>query len=205
MINVPDLLMMHYHCTEAALYEIGLYDIPSHPGYGDYPLQRLETLYSCLESVMALLEQFFSIPTEAYLQIPIAPWLQLAIALIFLRRFSFLESKDWDLEYIRNKINLPGVLDRIIEKLYLARNSNIQSGSAGHKDLLSDAASRLSQTKERISEALRAEEERSTSQMQDQALDDVWNRSYDPAIGDTFLNIDENFWQGLLQDWKFGY
>lgn len=194
--------MMHYHCTEAALYEIGIYDIPSPPGYGDHPFQRLETLYSCLESTMALLEQFFSIPTEVYIHLPISTWLHLCNALVLLRRHSFIDSNDWDLKHIRNKIGLPGVLDRIIENLYLARESNIQTGPAEHKDFLSAGISRLKKAKGILLEVLRADEEKNTSQMQDQPLDDVWTKSYDPALGDPFLSIDENFWHGLLQDWQ---
>ncbi|KAL2011635.1 hypothetical protein VTN00DRAFT_4353 [Thermoascus crustaceus] len=202
-IEQKHYLMMHYHCTEAALYEIGLYDVSSSPGYGDHPLQLLETLYSCLESTMALLEQFFSIPTEVYLHLPVATWLHLCNALVLLRRHSFLERNGWDLKHIRNRINLPSVLTRIIEKLYLARDSNIQSRPAEHKDFLSAGILRLKKAREVLLEVLRAEEEKNTSQMQDQPLDDVWIRSYDPTGGDPFLNIDENFWQGLLQDWQF--
>lgn len=172
------------------------YDIPQNP-CESYSSERLNTLYSCLESSLALMEQALSIPPETYLYMPIVAWLHIARAIIFARRLCFLENSGWDLNYVRNRINFPEIVDRLIQKSELVRSSVIQPGVGENRDLLLISISKLRAVKEGYVRAIASEEEKVGSPRQNPSPSNISAAGYDFDMGDGFLGIYDSFWQGL--------
>lgn len=188
-----------------SLYEIVFYDVPLQSSFGSYSFERLNTLYSCLESSLALIEQFLSIPPDIYFYMPIVIWLHIARAIIFTRRLCFLENSEWDLNYVRNRVNLPAILDRMIEKSELVRSSMRQPEFGEHRDLLLVSISKLKMVKEGYLRAIASEEQDvgPLGQNLDQDLSsNVPAGDYDFDMSDGFLGIYDSFWQGFPGGWN---
>lgn len=202
---------MHFHSAEMFLHEFAIYDTPSGPGVlsDDDVFQRVESLYACLEAAAALMDAFFTIRPEEYVHLSMTPWLQVGHAMIFIRKLCFLDVPGWDLKHVRSKLDVPGILDRIIknasEARQAARKSGIgQDGNYVHyrHDLMVELSKRLGQVKQNFNEAIRAEERQVQVQLtqpsqpsQPSLLGEMWT-------GETLLNMDEDFWEGFWQEWQ---
>ncbi|KUJ08916.1 uncharacterized protein LY89DRAFT_329411 [Mollisia scopiformis] len=87
--------------------------------------QRLEHLYTSLNTVKAALDNFFAIPLSCYLRLSFPFFAQLSQSLVGLYRLSTLDDPAWDLTFVRSTVDLLDVLDRIISNL---EQANIDSG-----------------------------------------------------------------------------
>ncbi|KAJ9402483.1 transcriptional regulator family: Fungal Specific TF [Paecilomyces variotii] len=196
------ILNIHYHDTEMSLYEIVFYDIPPQTSYGSYSFERLNTLYACLESSLALIEQFLSIPPAIYVYVPIVIWLHIARAIIFTRRLCFLENSEWDLNYVRSRVNLPTILDKMIQKSELARSSMLQPELGEHRDLLLVSITKLRMVKEGYLRAIASEQETVGSLGHNISSSSVPAGYYDFDMSEGFLGIYDSFWQGFPEGWN---
>ncbi|KKA16886.1 hypothetical protein T310_9500 [Rasamsonia emersonii CBS 393.64] len=203
-----NLLLMHYHSAEMFLHEFAIYDTPSRSGVlsDNDPFQRVESLYACLEAAAALVEAFFTIQPEEYIHLSMTPWLQVGHMMIIIRKLLFLDVPGWDLKYVRSKLDVPGMLDRIIknasEARQAAKKSGIgQDGNYVHyrHDLLAELSKKMGALKQNFNEAIRAEEQMQHRQLSQPAQPSILGEMW---TGETLLSMDEDFWEGFWQEWQ---
>lgn len=80
-------------------------------------LQRLESLYICLNTVKSALDNFFTLPSSAYLGLSFPFFAQFAQYIVILLRLSTFEHPAWDTGFVRSTVDVLVVLDQIISNL----------------------------------------------------------------------------------------
>lgn len=92
--------------------------------------RRLESLYACLNTVKAGLDNFFQIPSSAYVALPFTFFTPLARYIVVLYKLSTLKDPTWDTGLVRATVDLLQVVDRVI--------SNYQHASVTSSDGCAD-------------------------------------------------------------------
>jgi hypothetical protein len=88
-------LKMQYLTSEVLIQEISLSAVQEN---GSEPIRNyMDGLYRCVESVKALLAEFYNWPTNTYLTLPFSVFGQFAHAFICLVRLASLENEGWDM------------------------------------------------------------------------------------------------------------
>ncbi|KAK9233890.1 hypothetical protein V1525DRAFT_414898 [Lipomyces kononenkoae] len=119
--SVPDpILLLHYYAVELSLYEIALEDDFPAKRYGDYPLTRLNILYSCLTVTKAFFDTFFLVPTRQYFNLPHSVHLAFSHALGILSKLLVFTGENWDQEYVRSIIDFPVVTNTLVSRIQKA-------------------------------------------------------------------------------------
>lgn len=96
---------MQYHTAQLHAYELCLSDLPEEMGRSTSVTARLDNLFLCHQALTEILEAYFSIPAEEYLNLPFSVFGQFAHAFIVLAKLATLEVPGWDVN------SLPGKLD----------------------------------------------------------------------------------------------
>ncbi|CEO58808.1 hypothetical protein PMG11_03510 [Penicillium brasilianum] len=97
--------------TELSIFGLVL-SRKSPPGF-----QRLEYLYSCLETVKSATENFLTIPISDYPGISFPVFTQLVRYIIVLYKLSTLNDPAWDLNLVRGSIDVIQVIDQVIRNI----------------------------------------------------------------------------------------
>lgn len=97
--------------TELSIFGLVL-SRKSPPGF-----QRLEYLYSCLETVKSATENFLTIPISDYPGISFPVFTQLVRYIIVLYKLSTLNDPVWDLNLVRGSIDVIQVIDQVIRNI----------------------------------------------------------------------------------------
>lgn len=105
-----DVVQAHSHSTEVLIHSMGLFK-PTIP-----EAQRVDSLYSCLRSVRAWYDIWFSVPLSELPSLPFAMFIQLSQTQVALYRLTTTEDPAWDKEVLRNTADLLVILDRTIER-----------------------------------------------------------------------------------------
>lgn len=82
--------------------------------------QRLEYLYTCLETVKSATENFLTIPISDYTGISFPVFTQLVRYIIVLYKLSTLNDPVWDLSLVRTNIDVIQVIDQVIRNIQQA-------------------------------------------------------------------------------------
>ncbi|PTU21624.1 hypothetical protein P175DRAFT_0193252 [Aspergillus ochraceoroseus IBT 24754] len=114
------IVPIHYCTVELSLYKIALDDDFPTDRYDDYPLIRLNILYSCLTTLKAFFEMFNSIPSGIYLKLPYPIYASYTNALDILSRILLFPGETWDHEYARSVIDFPAATGIITGKVKTA-------------------------------------------------------------------------------------
>ncbi|KAJ5246134.1 hypothetical protein N7468_001117 [Penicillium chermesinum] len=102
-------IILHLNSAELIIHETAMQapSIPNSP-----QLNRLESLYTCLQADKAWMDCWLSIPPATYQGIPFNIFFQFSRALVSLYKLSTLDDPAWDKQMVRNTINVLDVLDR---------------------------------------------------------------------------------------------
>ncbi|KAF5664221.1 major facilitator superfamily transporter [Fusarium circinatum] len=109
--NMPitPVLQAHSLATEIQINSVGLFmqNIPVK--------QRIESMYSCLQTIRSWYDVFFGIPPEHVPGTPFAIYIQLSQVQVALYRLTTSEDPAWDKELVRNTADLLILLDQVVE------------------------------------------------------------------------------------------
>ena len=76
-------------------------------------LQRLESLYACLNATKAWFDVFFSIPIAEYVGFPLTIWSQFTHSLLAIYQLMSLEDPGWDKRLVRNTVDLLQMVEQL--------------------------------------------------------------------------------------------
>ncbi|KAJ5166801.1 phosphoketolase 1 [Penicillium canariense] len=111
--------------TELSIFGLVL-SRKSPPGF-----QRLEYLYTCLNTVKSALENFFTVPISDYPGISFPVFTQLVRYIIVLYKLSTLNDSVWDLNLVRSSIDVIQVIDQVINNIKLAMSEMGEECASG--------------------------------------------------------------------------
>jgi hypothetical protein len=184
-------LLMHYHSVEIRLYEIGLSEPPHNTNNPSF--RRLDILYACLLSTKSFLEAYFMIPSTSYRNLSFVTWVLLSNTLAILCRLLLVDVEGWDLAHARELVDLPGILQRLIEKFTEAKEiADTTRTIEEEKDIFYQYAQMMLWVKSNYESRL------SIKSMESQQSGDL---TADEAMMGDFLNIDDAFWQDFVGGW----
>jgi hypothetical protein len=112
---LAEVVLAHIYSTELTINEIALSKAPIISNSSDF--QRLESLYTCLNSAKSWFDVFFTIPPSAYIGFSFSVLSQLVHCLVALYRLSTLDDPAWDKDIIRNTVNLLLILDQVANNI----------------------------------------------------------------------------------------
>ena len=113
--NLAEVVLAHLYSTELTVNEIALSQVPITSDHSD--LQRVDSLYACVESVKSWFETFFTIPPNAYIGFPFSIFSQLVRCLVTLYRLSTLDDPAWDKSGVQKTADLLVILDQVINNM----------------------------------------------------------------------------------------
>ena len=96
--------------------------------------QRLEWLYSCLNTVKSALDNFFKIPLSEYPGIPFPFFTRLARYIVVLYKLSTLNDPNWDTSLVRSTVDVLQVMDQLISNIQDARAADGENSAEGLLD-----------------------------------------------------------------------
>lgn len=105
--------IMHYLNAEISLYESAI-PKPFSTDYGACSLQQLDMLHGCLIACQQFFEAFFSMSQEYLVTLSFVNFGRLSFGIVTLFKLSLLDAPGWDLENVRQTVDMGVVLDRII-------------------------------------------------------------------------------------------
>jgi len=94
--------------------------------------ERLECLWRSVSAIKSWLDVFFTLSPSACVGFSFLFWAQLSRCLVILYRLSTYADPAWDLQAVRNTVDLLLVLDRMADKLELASS---EAGERSNDDL----------------------------------------------------------------------
>ncbi|KAF7916578.1 uncharacterized protein EAE98_010587 [Botrytis deweyae] len=104
--------LMHLYNTELTIHEVALSKEP----HADMPdSQRLESLCICFQSVKSWFELYFSTPCRDHTSFSFPIYTHMAHCMVALYRLSVFEDPQWDVQLVRQQLDLSLVLDQIIK------------------------------------------------------------------------------------------
>lgn len=115
MMSSIEIIIMHRHYTEFTIHQISLSKAPIMSNSPSF--QRLESLYSCLNSAKATIDIFLNIETAEFVGTPFTVFAQFGHCLIALYKLSTLEDPAWDKTMVRNTADVLLILDQVIDKM----------------------------------------------------------------------------------------
>lgn len=102
-------LKLQYLTAEVLIYELLLVDLQDN--HAKLTRTHLEGLYSCVETIRAFVDVYFSIPSSVYLTIPFSTFGQFAHTFIVLIKLASLEIEGWDLKDLQDKLDFISVIE----------------------------------------------------------------------------------------------
>ena len=96
--------------------------------------QRIECLYTCLNTVKSALDNFFKIPLAEYPGIPFPFFTQLARYIVVLYKLSTLSDPTWDTGLVRSTVDVLQVMDQLISNIQHARAAHGEKSAGGLLD-----------------------------------------------------------------------
>ncbi|KAJ5654301.1 hypothetical protein N7490_001304 [Penicillium lividum] len=82
--------------------------------------ERLHCLWQSVENVKSWLEDFYGIPSSKLVDQPFHFWSQMILSITLLKYLSTLKDPDWDVQAVRNRVNLISTMDLMLKKLDLS-------------------------------------------------------------------------------------
>lgn len=103
---------MHLYNTELTIHEVAL----SKEYLADIPdSQRLESLCICFQSVKSWFELYFSTPCRDHTSFTFPIYTHMAHCMVALYRLSVFEDPQWDIQLVRQQLDLSLILGQIIK------------------------------------------------------------------------------------------
>ncbi|TAQ89648.1 hypothetical protein B7494_g2009 [Chlorociboria aeruginascens] len=156
-------------------------------------LQENNMLHACLLATKSYFELLLTIPVAQYFVLPISLYSTMTHAMAILLELSLLEYDGWDLSYARQVVDFSTILDRLIASFDQAKNM-VEGG------ILVEATDTFS----RFSKKLRQIKAWSNLRLASRCLEssEPKDTNQEKMVTDTqFDVIDEEFWQGIIEDW----
>ena len=141
--NAPaEVLLAHVYSTELAINQIALSRLPIVHSYPDF--EQLSYLCACTKSIKTWFEVFFSVSPTFYVGFPFSIFSQLRHCLATLHRLSTLDDPAWDKKGLRKIINLPSILDQVVNNLeQVATAAGLDNTASADGDVFSRTAKLL--------------------------------------------------------------
>jgi hypothetical protein len=152
--SFSDLLLVHHHYAEILLYEYPVYDILNRPISGRWEngraVQCVEFIHAASEASRATMNAFLTLNPEDLIHLNMMFWLHVGRAAISMRKMCFLtEIPGLDVSLVRARLDLPGVLDKIIAMATMASAAMKKGGGQPqqHQQQQQQQQQRLSQSR----------------------------------------------------------
>ncbi|PYH97320.1 hypothetical protein BO71DRAFT_396305 [Aspergillus ellipticus CBS 707.79] len=141
--GTADMLTAYSHYVELCINEVTRLassedPLLPNPGTGDGSsgsmagFEHLECLWRSLYAVKSWLDVFYTIPPAAYVGFPFFFWFQFVRCLVILKHLSTFDDPAWDLQAVRNTVDMHALLDWMAEKAELASQ---EAGERSDDDL----------------------------------------------------------------------
>jgi hypothetical protein len=114
--------IIHYLNAQINLYESAI-PKPFSTDYSACSLQQLDMLHGCLIACQQYFEAFFAMSREYLVTLSFVNFGRLSFGIVTLFKLSLLDAPGWDLENVRQTVDMGVVLDRIIYEFEHAMNS----------------------------------------------------------------------------------
>ena len=198
-----ELLLVTYHTTEIALYEIDMSEclvcLPRATIKFADRTGRLEYIYASLLATRKVFDVYSSVPVERLAGICSTLWVQFNHALLYGIKLLSSELDDWDLQHARSVLTFPDILHSQVKAIeeVISRRGLVSETAMDGKDLFSRFLKKLHH-------ALRWYESSRVSRIESQApsqqpLDP--NGSLEATDAGASLPVfDDAFWQNLFDD-----
>ncbi|EED18581.1 hypothetical protein TSTA_123110 [Talaromyces stipitatus ATCC 10500] len=107
--------------VEIAIHEIALVRVQYVPLAADRELECMECLLTCTRALRSWKDLFLSLGPTEYIGLPLTIWKQFALVLHTVMRLATLEDPAWNIEHVKQTVNLPAMFDVICSNLdYIA-------------------------------------------------------------------------------------
>lgn len=137
---------MHYHNAEIHLYESSIRKASS-TTYGSYSFHRVDMLYACLLACQSFFNVYLTLPPSSFSKLSTLNFGQLAHALACIVELSFLEAPGWDLQHVRQTVDLSVLLGQLAGGFEEASRSIDPKGQMNGTDAFSRCARKLRRVK----------------------------------------------------------
>ncbi|QSZ31366.1 hypothetical protein DSL72_000931 [Monilinia vaccinii-corymbosi] len=111
-VRANHTLLMHLYNTELTIHEIALSKEPI-SDLADF--QRLESLCICFQCIKSWFDIYFSLPCRENTSFVFTIYTHLAHCMVGLYRLSVFEDPQWDVQLVRQQLDLSFVLDQIVK------------------------------------------------------------------------------------------
>ena len=202
-MSTQELLLVTYHTTEIALYEIDMSEclmcLPRATVKFADRTGRLEYFYASLLATRKVFDVYSSVPVERLSGICFTLWVQFNHALLYGIKLLSSELDDWDLQHARSVLTFPDILHSQVKAIeeVISRRGLVSETAMDGKDVFSRFLGKLHH-------ALRWYESSRLSRIESQApsqqpLDPNGSLEATDA-GESLPVFDDIFWQNLFDD-----
>lgn len=195
---------MHLSTARIFLYEVSLYDA----AWDDSPHQRIDALWSCVESLRSFFSTFRSIRKDSYITMPYTVWGQLSHALLTCSRVTLVEFDGWDASQLDDDVGFLATLDVLTERFVAAQNhaKRLWLGKADDT-ILNRVITRFTWVRSWFEKYTAERHAMPRSTRCTETTDAVTPRNRDsvPAVTDDIQGVplmDGRFWESILEDWQ---
>lgn len=137
---------LHYHCAEIHLYESSIHNASS-TIYGTHSCHRVDMLYACLVACRSYLDISLALPPDSYFSLPKTTFGQMTFVLASVFKLSLLEAPGWDLQHVRQELDVSRLPDRIAGRFEDASRTIDPKQQISGTDAFSRCAQRFRQIK----------------------------------------------------------
>ncbi|GAM40308.1 hypothetical protein TCE0_038f12563 [Talaromyces pinophilus] len=108
--------------VEIAIYETALVRVQYVPLAADRELETMQCLLACTQALRSWKDLFLTLGPTDYVGVPITLWKQLGLVIHTVMRLATLEDPSWDVEQVKQTVNLPAMFDVICSHLDYVAN-----------------------------------------------------------------------------------
>jgi hypothetical protein len=150
----PEIVLLFLHSTKLMIYEM---EVDNQTTGRDFiPTERLECLQRYLDSLDDWFRIFFSMPSAAYLELPVVVfWHQLARSTKSLFELTALNDPGWDQDAVRRRLDFLDIMEKIASSLDSLQELII-SNDGVEEDSVKKAARQVRVTKGICEDEIRA-------------------------------------------------
>lgn len=109
--------------VEIAIYETALVRVQYVPLAADHEFETMQCLIACTQALRSWKDLFLTLGPTDYIGVPITLWKQLGLVIHTVMRLATLEDPAWDVEHVKQAVNLPAMFDVICSNLDFVANS----------------------------------------------------------------------------------
>lgn len=186
---------LHYHSAEIHLYEFSIHNASS-TVYGTHSCHRLDMLYACLVACRSYLDISLALPPDSYFSLPTTIFGQMTFALASVFKLSLLEAPGWDLQHVRQELDVSRLPDRFVGRFEDASRNIDPKQQINGTDAFGRCAQRFRQIKRWYDMKVTAE---SGPDLSREPMNASRMEAFEFEGQSDFL--EEAYWQDIMRGW----